>query len=186
MSEAVKDPKNALIALLQKAYSGELAAAHAYAGHRDSVRDPKEKAEIEAIRLQELDHRKRVGAMLAELGGAPSPMRERVFALIGRAISLLCHLGGWFVPMYGAGKLERSNIVEYEHAARYARDAGVGHFVEDLLEMAEIEWDHELYFRTKSMKSFLWKLTPGWPPPPPREAIRATFPRQLKATDSPA
>jgi len=89
----------ALVAVLQLAYSGELAAAHAYAGHRDSVRDSAEKAEIEVIRLQELDHRERVGAMLARLGGGPDPRQEKTMALIGRTISFLCRIGGWFVPM---------------------------------------------------------------------------------------
>ncbi len=161
-----------LIAVLQRAYSGELAATHAYAGHRDSVKDPQEKREIEAIRQQEIDHRQRVGEMLVELGAGPLPWRERLLTIIGRTISVLCRIGGWFLPMYGAGKLERQNIVEYENAAEHALDSGFGHLVDELLVMAEVEWDHELYFRTKSAQSFWWRIFPQWDPPPPRANIR--------------
>ncbi len=167
--------KAKLIELLQRAFSGELAAAHAYLGHAKSLSDPRERAEIERIRDEELEHRHDVGKMLAELGGAPNPRRETLFRMIGMTISFLCRIGGWFIPMYGAGKLERGNIVEYERAAAYARDAGYAHLVEPLLTMAEKEWDHELYFRTKAASCFWWRLTPGWSAPPPRESIRAAF-----------
>jgi hypothetical protein len=162
----------ALIAILQLAYSGELAAAHAYDGHRDSVSAPAEKAEIERIRLQELDHRERVGALLTKLGAGPDGRRERKMALVGRTIGLLCRAGGWFVPMYGAAKLESGNIVEYEIAAFHARALGLADFVDDLLDMAEIEWDHELYFREKAASSVLWRFFPKWPVPAPRATIR--------------
>lgn len=166
------DDKAALVAVLRLAYSGELAASHAYTGHRDSVSDPAEKAEIEKIRLQELDHRERVGKMLARLGSGPDLFREKKMALIGKTISFLCRIGGWYVPMYGAAKLESQNIVEYEVAARHARALGLGDCVEDLLDMAEVEWDHELYFRTKAESSVLHRFFPHWPVPAPRETIR--------------
>lgn len=93
--------------------------------------------------------------------------------LVGTVISWFCHVGGWFFPMYGAAKLERGNIVEYEVAARLARETGHDEYVESLLEMAEVEWDHELYFRTKAMSHWLWRWVPRWAPPPPRSSIRA-------------
>lgn len=172
MARSQDDDETALVALLRLAYSGELAAAHAYTGHRDSVSDPAEKAEIEKIRLQELDHRERVGKMLSRLGSGPDPLREKKMALIGKTISLLCRIGGWYVPMYGAAKLESQNIVEYEVAARHARALGLSDFVDDLLDMAEVEWDHELYFRTKAESSFLHRFVPHWTVPAPRETIR--------------
>jgi hypothetical protein len=173
VSRAKDDDKAALVAILQLAFSGELAAAHAYTGHRDSVSDPTEKAEIEAIRRQELEHRARVGEMLAELGGGADPFREKKMALIGKTISFLCRIGDWFVPMYGAAKLESQNIVEYEVAAYHAGRLGLDAFVDDLLTMAEVEWDHELYFRAKAASSFLYRFFPKWPVPAPRETIRA-------------
>ena len=56
---------------------------------------------------------------------------------------------GWFAPMYGAGRLESRNIREYETAARYARDCGREEFIDCLLTMAEVEWEHEYYFRSR-------------------------------------
>ena len=51
--------------------------------------------------------------------------------------------------MYGAGRLESHNVKEYEDAADLAVVSGHPEFVECLLEMAEVEWDHEAYFRGK-------------------------------------
>ena len=164
-----------LIDLLQKAYSGELAAALAYNGHSKSVKSEVESAQIRKIEEDELRHRNLVGSILQSLGEGPDASREFRMAWIGRTIGALCHVSGWFFPMYGAGKLERRNIVEYENAARHARDAGLTGLIECLLEMAEVEWDHELYFREKASTHFLWKILPGWNPPPARERIRADF-----------
>jgi hypothetical protein len=164
-----------LVFLLQLAYSGELGAARAYAGHRDSLRNPRERNELGRILRDELRHRTCILAMLTELGSGPVERRERKLDLVGRAIALFCRFGGWFFPMYGAGKLERQNIREYEHAARLARVAGLIHFEDSLLEMAEVEWDHERFFRTRAASHWLWRLVPRWSPPPPREAIRAHF-----------
>lgn len=166
------DSQNQLIQILQNAYSGELAANYAYEGHRDSVSDPQEKAEIEKIRLDELEHRERVGAMLKFLGGGPCPAKERKLSRIGKTISFLCHMGGWFIPMYGAGKLESQNIHEYQVAALHAHALGLLEFAEDLLKMAEVEWDHEKYFREKMLQSRLARVFPHWPVPPPRATIR--------------
>ena len=166
------EAKAALIAVLQNAYSGEYAASLAYGGHAKSVSDAREKAEILEILRQELEHRALVGKMLSDLGGAPDPRKEWTMTVVGTTIALLCRIGGWFIPMYGAGKLEAGNIVEYEIAARHARDAGHPELVECLLHMAEIEWDHELYFRKKAELSVWSRLVPMWPSPPPRESIR--------------
>src|ERR1043166_8959993 len=110
-------PLEKLVRQLQGAYSGELAAGYAYRGHWHSVRDAAERERIRAIEAEEWHHRELVGAMLRDLGAAPSRKREAIFWCIGKAIAGLCHVGGWFIPMYGAGKLERHNIVEYEDAA---------------------------------------------------------------------
>ncbi|MFV0309705.1 MAG: ferritin-like domain-containing protein [Desertimonas sp.] len=164
-----------MIALLQLAHSGELAAAHAYTGHADSLRrgHPDQAAEIDAIKDQELDHRHRVRAMLDALGVVPDGRRERRLDRLGRLIGAFCHVGGWFGPMYGAARLERKNIGEYERAARFAIGCGCDEFVEDLIDMAEVEWDHERYFREHSESHWLWRVFPRWDPPPAREQIRA-------------
>lgn len=167
--------ERSLVRLLQMAYSAELAAFIAYHGHERSVRDAVEKAEIRRIARQELHHRRVVGDLLAALGAAPSAARERWMTCIGRLIWISCFVGGWFVPMYGAGRLERNNIGEYETAARLAIAAGRPDFVDACLEMAEVEWDHEAYFHAKARSHPLSRVFPDWPDPPPRASIRAAF-----------
>lgn len=168
-----------LIAILRLAYSGELAAAYAYRGHWHSVRDADEQGRIHKIEDDEWHHRRLVGEMLEQLNAEPARFREIRATIVGRALGIFCHIGGWLVPMYGAGKLESRNIAEYETAARYARDSGHTDFVEDLLTMAEVEWDHEVYFRSR-VSSNSWGLRLGlWPQPPPKENIRRSFEREL-------
>src|SRR5262245_37558325 len=84
-----------LVALLRLAYSGGLAAAHAYRGHWRSVRDPEERRTIERIEREEWHHRELVGDMLAKLGARPSRSRELRAAVIGRVLGFLCHWTGW-------------------------------------------------------------------------------------------
>jgi hypothetical protein len=175
------DEVEALAAILQLAYSGELAAALAYRGHWKSVRDPGERSRIRQIEEEEWHHRDLVGGMLAQIGTAPSPARERRARAVGRTLALLCHVAGWLAPMYGAGRLERRNIVEYETAARLAVRAGRPQFVDCLLTMAEVEWDHEQYFRSRVLTHRLAARVPMWPAPPPRPEIRASFERAMRA-----
>jgi hypothetical protein len=77
--------------------------------------------------------------------------------------------------MYGAGRLERGNIVEYEHAAVYAAQCGHEGMIDCLLTMAEVEWEHELYFRGRILGHRLLRFFPLWETPPPKESIRATL-----------
>ena len=164
--------KAELIALLQLAFSGELAAAHAYRGHARSVRDPEERATIARIEQEEWHHRELNGRMLAELGARPSRSRERRAAVVGRVLGFACHVSGWLAPMYGAGRLESRNVREYEEAARLARAAGREVWVDCLLAMAEVEWEHEHYFRERVLSHRLGRRLPLWPEPPPKACIR--------------
>jgi hypothetical protein len=102
-----------LVDQLALAYSGELAAAYAYRGHWRAVRDPEERASIRKIEEEEWHHRLRVGALLRGLGGRPRFIREVRAWLVGRTLGLLCHVSGWFLPMYFAGRLESRNVVAY-------------------------------------------------------------------------
>lgn len=169
------DSRQKLIAILQLAYSGELAAAYAYRGHWNSVSSQDEREAIRAVEEDEWRHRKLVGEMLTKLGSGAKKYREVRATIIGRTLGLLCHVMGWLTPMYGAGKLESRNVREYETAARHARDCGQLDFVECLLEMAEVEWDHEHYFRSCVLKHALGRRLPLWPPPPPKETIRHSY-----------
>ena len=173
MSEQSK--RESLIAILQLAYSGELAAGYAYRGHWHSVSDQEQRLRIQEIENEEWHHRNLVAEMLRSLDARPNSLREIWARIIGRGLGLLCHVVGWLAPMYGAGKLESRNIREYETAARLARDVGKQEFVDCLLTMAEVEWEHEKYFRERVI-SHRWagKLT-LWPMPPDKETIRRSF-----------
>lgn len=170
----------ALIELLQLAYSGELAAAYAYRGHWHSVSNPAESAEIRDIENEEWHHRRLVGELLQALGAKPSRLREARAFVIGRVLGSLCFVSGWLAPMYGAGKLERRNIHEYEVAAQHALDSGHSAFVDCLLTMAEVEWEHEQYFRRKVLSHRWAPRLPMWPAPPPKPEIRAQFAANLR------
>jgi len=164
-----------LIRILQHAYSGELAAGLAYRGHWHSLRDPKERERIKTIEAEEWHHRQLVGAMLRELGSGPNRRREVVFWIIGKAVAIFCHIGGWFFPMYGAGALERKNIVEYEDAAACALESGHEDLIDCLLTMAEVEWEHEYFFRHQVLGHPFLRVFRLWDAAPPKETIRAKY-----------
>ena len=161
-----------LIALLQQAYSAEMAAALAYRGHWRSVSDPTERTEIRKIEAEEWLHRREVGALLKDLLAHPRLGYELKYFVIGSVLGWLCHLAGWFVPMYGAGRLESRNYREYALAATYAQDCQHPEYTDCLLSMAETEWDHEAFFRGK-VESHAWhKFVPLWEQLPARSTIR--------------
>lgn len=172
--------RDSLIRKLQDAYSGELAAAYAYRGHAMASKDPTEKIEILKIKQDEWEHRQCIGTMLTAMNAKPRLSRELLMNIIGVTIYCLCRLGGWFnvfnfgwyMSMYGAGKLEQGNIVEYEVAALNAKDCDESRFIPELIHMAEVEWDHELYFRSKALTSRWSKYLKIWQAPPPRITAR--------------
>ena len=135
-----------LVHILQGAYSGELAAGFAYRGHWKSVKNADQRAAIQKIEQEEWVHRGRVGEMLASLDATPRKLREAKLWVIGRTIGLACHLIGWFLPMYFAGRLESGNVIEYQVAASHAGALGLKEFEADLLVMAGVEKEHELFF----------------------------------------
>jgi hypothetical protein len=159
--------------LLELAYSGEQGAATAYAGHAHALGSAPEAAQIRRIFRDEVDHRRCILQILRELGLTPSVRREKKLKRVGTAISMFCHAGSWFFPMYGAGRLEAQNIAEYELAAQLATLAGLEHYVDRMLTLAEVEWDHAQFFRAQCEKHWLWKLAPKWPALATRESIRA-------------
>jgi rubrerythrin len=161
--------------LLQLAYSGERAAAYAYRGHWKSLSDPDERARIKVIEEEEWHHRRMVGEMLETLGLRPGRLRELRALVVGRTLGVLCFVGGWLAPMYGAGRLESRNIREYEAAARHARACSRDEWLDCLLTMAEVEWEHEEYFRSQVLKHWLGRRLPMWSKPPARASIRAAF-----------
>lgn len=71
---------------------------------------------------------------------------EIYFYLVGKVISLSCHVIGWFMPYYFAGKLESGNVCEYFVMMQYFHSLGIRQHDEILYEMGMKEKEHEIYF----------------------------------------
>lgn len=143
----MKDAKTKLIELLQKAYSGERAAALAYNGHWKSLKNEAEIRIIKKIEQDEWIHRARIKKMLFELNAKPLFFREIVFYLIGRSIGIICHFCGRFCAAFFAGILESKNVQEYGLALKYAEEIGLENYFADFTEMENAEAEHEFVLR---------------------------------------
>lgn len=135
-----------LVELLQRAYSAERAAAFAYVGHAASLKDPAAKAAVHQIEVDEWNHREQVLAIMKRYDVPVSRYYEARFYIIGKAISLSCHLIGWFMPYYFAGRLESGNVCEYFVMMHYFRSLGITEHDAILYEMGLKEKEHEVYF----------------------------------------
>lgn len=144
--QTLQAPDKALTRLLQLAYSAERAAAFAYRGHAGSVRDPKEKQALADIEAEEWHHRTCVGEIIEGLGLAPSRYYEIKYWVIGQFIGLSCYLIGWFLPNYFAGRLESGNVNEYIDLKERLNRAGHDRWDAVVIEMTEVEKEHEVYF----------------------------------------
>ncbi len=162
--------RSRLIRILQNAHAGELAAAYAYRGHWRSLRDPAERAEVARIESAEWHHRNEVFEHLCALGADPRPRRELLMGSIGRFFGALCLVGGWFAPMYAAGRLEAVNSIEYQTARAAARSLGLAELVRSLDEMIAEEVRHEVWFGDRCRDHWLLPLASAlftWAPPAP-------------------
>jgi demethoxyubiquinone hydroxylase (CLK1/Coq7/Cat5 family) len=137
---------SSLVNILKLAYSGELAAAYAYRGHWKSLKNPSEIARIKQIEDEEWAHRQNIARMMEFMEIRPSALRDVRCWIVGRSIGIACHLMGWFLPMYFAGRLESGNTIEYEHAAMHAGRLGLLDFESELQVMARVEKEHEQFF----------------------------------------
>jgi hypothetical protein len=136
----------ALVNLLKQAYSGEKAAAFAYQGHAASVRNQQEKKEIRQIEEDEWGHRREVMIIMNLYAIEPSRYYEVRFHVVGKIISLSCHVIGWFMPFYFAGRLESGNVCEYFRMKQYFNSLGIHDHDKILYEMGLKEKEHEAYF----------------------------------------
>ena len=146
MNAIAEQHRKELIKILQMAYSGERAAALAYAGHWRSVRNTDERKAIAQIESDEWEHRRLVALMLEKLGAGPQSWRDLLMGSIGSLIFIACFLSGWFLPMYFAGLLEHSNVHEYADAAEHARALGLLEIERELVRLSVVEKAHEDYF----------------------------------------
>lgn len=142
-----------LTRLLQKAYSAEKAAAYAYIGHAASVKNPAEKLAIKQIEEDEWNHRAEVLRIMRHYNIPISKIYEWRFAVIGKVISASCHVIGWFMPFFFAGKLESGNVCEYFRMKRYFNSIGCYEWDVVLYEMGLKEKEHEVYFLNKIKES---------------------------------
>jgi rubrerythrin len=138
-----------LVDLLQRAYSAEKAAAFAYQGHAASVKDKQEKNAIRQIETDEWNHRKAVLALMQQYEVPISNYYEFRFHVIGKIISVSCHIIGWFMPFYFAGRLESGNVCEYFRMKQYFNALGIREHDGLLYEMGIKEKEHEVYFLEK-------------------------------------
>lgn len=163
--EKIQLPHKSLVKLLQKAYSAEKAAAFAYQGHAASVKNEEEKAAIRQIEIDEWNHRKEVLEIMHEYNLPVSKLYELRFHIIGKVISYSCHVIGWFMPFYFAGKLESGNVCEYFRMMQYFHELGIIKHNKVLYEMGIKEKEHEIYFLgkigNKKMLPFFEKFF-GW------------------------
>jgi hypothetical protein len=145
----------ALVGLLQRAYSAERAASLAYIGHAASLRDPRAKAAVKQIEDDEWEHRRHVLAIMQRYDVPVSKAFERRYYLIGKLIGASCHVIGWFMPYFFAGKLESGNVCEYFVMMRYFHELGIRDHDTILHAMGMKEKEHELYFLAQIKKSRL-------------------------------
>ncbi len=136
----------ALAALLQRAYSAEMAAAFAYIGHAASLKHAEAKAAVKQIEQDEWNHRANVLGMMQRYDVPISRYNEVHFYVIGKLISMSCHVIGWFMPYFFAGKLESGNVCEYFLMMRYFHSLGIREHDEMLYEMGLKEKEHEVHF----------------------------------------
>ena len=150
---------------MQKAYSGEKAAAFAYQGHAGAVRDKNEKKEIKQIEDDEWGHRAEVLGMMKLYEVPVSKYYEFKMHVIGKIISGSCYVIGWFMPFFFAGKLESGNVCEYFRMKQYFNSLGITRHDQLLYDMGIKEKEHEVYFlekiKTNKLLPFFQKFF-GW------------------------
>lgn len=139
----------ALVKLLQQAYSAEKAAAFAYIGHAQSVRDKEEKKAIKQIEIDEWFHREEVLKIMQQYDIPISKWYEIRFYIIGKIIWYSCYVIGWFMPFYFAGRLESGNVCEYFRMKQYFNSLGIKEHDQLLYDMGIKEKEHEVYFLEK-------------------------------------
>lgn len=135
-----------LVRLLQRAYSAERAAAFAYIGHAGSLKDPAAKVAVRQIEDDEWAHRRHVLAIMRRRDVPVSRWFEIKYWFVGKAISGSCHVIGWFMPYFFAGKLESGNVCEYFVMMHCFHALGIRDHDAILCEMGFKEKEHEVYF----------------------------------------
>ena len=140
---------------LQLAYSAERAAALAYIGHARSLKNLRERRDVQTIEQDEWNHRAEVRQIMDEYDIRVSRWLEIKFFLIGRLISASCFVIGRFMPYFFAGKLESGNVCEYFVMIHRFHALGITRHDHVLFDMGMKEKQHEVYFLEK-IKDAKW------------------------------
>lgn len=152
----IKHPK--LTDLLQMAYSAEKAAAFAYIGHANSLKKKTAITAIHQIEADEWEHRKEVLHIMERYQIPISKWYEFKFHIIGKLIAFSCHIIGWFMPYYFAGRLESGNVCEYFRMIHYFHELGIHEHDAALYAMGIKEKEHEDFFLKEVQDSKLLPL----------------------------
>jgi len=108
--------------------------------------DADERIDIAQIEQDEWGHRQSVLEIMAVYDIKVSRWYEVRFWLTGKMISASCHVIGWFMPYYFAGRLESGNVCEYFVMMQYFHELGITAHDEVLYEMGLKEKEHEMFF----------------------------------------
>jgi hypothetical protein len=147
-----------LIRLLQRAYSAEKAAAFAYVGHANSLTSISEREAVRRIEEDEWNHRRNVLHLLLRYEIPVSRFYEVKFHILGKIIGATCHVIGWFMPYFFAGKLESGNVCEYFVMMQYFHSLGIHEHDAVLYEMGIKEKEHEVYFLNQIKETRILRL----------------------------
>jgi demethoxyubiquinone hydroxylase (CLK1/Coq7/Cat5 family) len=131
-----------------------------------------ERARRDLVRLLQLAHAGEMAAAFAYRGHWRSVSDPREQERIRAIEADEWHhrtLVAEMLAQLGAGAIERKNIVEYEDAVALARACGRVEFLECLGRMAEVEREHERYFRERLAGHPLTRFVPLWKSPPARD-----------------
>lgn len=143
---------NELIDLLQRAYSAEKAAAFAYQGHASSLKIKSEKDAVKQIEIDEWNHREEVLKIMNAYNIPVSRYYEFRFYIIGKLISLSCHVIGRFMPFYFAGRLESGNVCEYFRMRQFFHSLGIRTHDQILYDMGMKEKELDFFLTTFEKK----------------------------------
>lgn len=120
---------------------------------------------MKQIEDDEWAHRRHVRAIMQQYDIPVSRWYEIQYWFIGKFISASCHVIGWFMPYFFAGKLESGNVCEYFVMIHYFHALGITEHDPILYEMGMKEKEHEVYFlaqiKTSRLLPFFEKLF-GW------------------------
>jgi hypothetical protein len=105
--------------------------------------------------MDEWNHRREVLFLMKQYHVSVSKWYELRFYFIGKMISASCHVIGWFMPFFFAGKLESGNVCEYFRMKQYFNSLGIHDHDELLYEMGIKEKEHEVYFLSQISDSRL-------------------------------